>query len=121
MDLQISLFLLFILFTAGTKTNNIYFQFCCIQIEVIDRYLSLSLSLFTKGHSLNCNVCLLGSCAQKTCSSGENCLSLLLSPNRMAQTGEYEQGLLNDSHRMVSSVLVEVDEGYEQSDDVFLI
>ncbi|KAG1933520.1 urokinase plasminogen activator surface receptor-like [Pimephales promelas] len=45
MDLQISVFLLFILFTAG--------------------------------HSLNCNVCLLGSCAQKTCSSGENCLSLL--------------------------------------------
>jgi len=28
----------------------------------------------------------------------------------MAQTGEFEQGLLNDSHRMVSSVLVEVDE-----------
>jgi len=39
----------------------------------------------------------------------------------MAQTGEYEQGLLKDSHRMVSRVLVEVDEGYEQSDDVFLI
>jgi len=46
---------------------------------------------------------------------------LLVSQNRMAQTGEYEQGLLNDSHRMVSSVLVEVDESYEQSDDVFLI
>jgi len=34
----------------------------------------------------------------------------MLSQNRMAQTGEFEQGLLNDSHRMVSSVLVEVDE-----------
>jgi len=45
----------------------------------------------------------------------------MLSQNRMAQTGEYEQGLLNNSHRMVSSVEVEVGEGYEQSDDVFLI
>ncbi len=79
MDLHISVFLLFGLFTAGTETDH-----ACNVIEYKHRALmSLSLSLFiTKGHSISCYQCWnnMGSCADQkeiTCSNGSSkCVSV---------------------------------------------
>ncbi len=78
MDLHISVFLLFGLFTAGTETDH-----ACNVIEYKHRALmSLSLSLFiTKGHSLRCYRCRndMDYCADQdeiTCPSGSSkCVS----------------------------------------------
>ncbi len=86
MDLQITVFLLSVLFTAGTKTNIV-----CNVIEYkYGSLMSLSLCFITKGHSFSCYECmgLTGSCADqtvKTCPSGSsNCMSL----TTVAQAGK---------------------------------
>ncbi|KAK7143120.1 hypothetical protein R3I93_014324 [Phoxinus phoxinus] len=86
MDLQLSVFLLFILFTAGTKTNSV----CDVTGYKYRSLMSLSLCFIPKGHSLSCYECMseTGSCAGqkvKTCPSG---YSQCMSSTVVAQVGD---------------------------------